>query len=73
MIQSIGGGIAGEELGEDLSINDLMESDVWEKHFELSGCSWAIKKVRENGRNYDIVIDALVAEACKRNGISENE
>ena len=67
-IQSIGGGIAAEEVGKDWSFDDLLKFDNWKSDFELAGCSWAITIIENKRHDHESLITSLVDEACKRNG-----
>jgi hypothetical protein len=69
---SLGGGFAGREESRELTITELLAWPEWRKHFELSGCSWAIPLIETLGTNADQLLSALVTEACGRNGLAED-
>lgn len=70
--ESIGGGMADRGGGFDYSLNELINWPEWKWHFELSGCKWATKLVDSLAGNPAKLIEALIAEACSRNGSPEN-
>lgn len=70
--ESIGGGMADRGGGHDYSLVELQEWAEWKRHFELSGCLWAATLINSLAANPVALIDALIAEACKRNGSPEN-
>ncbi|MCF2909416.1 hypothetical protein L1285_13915 [Pseudoalteromonas sp. DL2-H2.2] len=66
--QSIGGGIADTGGGRSYTLEELLAWPNWKVHFELSGCSWAISVI-ENSQDRKAMINTLITEACKRNGM----
>lgn len=68
--ESIGGGIADRGGGYDLSLSELLAWPDWERHFELSGCSWAALLIESLATKPEQLLDALIGEACKRNGLA---
>ena len=70
--ESIGGGMADRGGGYDFSLADLQEWPEWKKHFELSGCMWAVSLIDSLPTDPVKLIELLIAEACRRNGSPEN-
>jgi hypothetical protein len=70
--ESIGGGIADRGGGRALSLAALLAWDGWQRHFDLSGCTWAAALVDSMARDPVGLFDALVDEACIRNGMDES-
>ncbi|QTL34797.1 hypothetical protein [Pseudoalteromonas viridis] len=66
--QSIGGGITDTGGGRSYTLEELLAWSNWKVHFELSGCSWAIPVI-ENTQDKKALINTLITEACKRNGM----
>ena len=69
--ESIGGGLADRGSGYDVSLSELLAWPEWKRHFELSGCSWAAALVESLASKPEKLFDALISEACRRNGIAE--
>ncbi len=65
--ESIGGGHADRGGSRSFSLGELLDWQDWKRHFELSGCSWAIEIIEKN-EELEYLIGMLVREACKRNG-----
>jgi hypothetical protein len=68
--QSIGGGHAETGDGRDLSLRGLLEWEEWKRHFDLSGCQWAIQFIEAGANAEQLLIDTLVNEICRRSGTS---
>jgi hypothetical protein len=70
--ESVGGGLAERGGGRNLTLEELLTWADWKHHFELSGCSWAVEVVESLAEESDQLVDALVRESCKRNGLPED-
>ncbi|WP_136526556.1 DUF2442 domain-containing protein [Geomonas ferrireducens] len=69
--ESIGGGITDRGGGYDMSLSELLAWPEWKCHFELSGCSWAALLIESLSNNSEHLLNVLIVEACKRNGLAE--
>ena len=69
--ESIGGGHAERGGGDSLSTSELMAWPKWREHFMLSGCSWAVPLIESWAEQPEQLVNLLVNEACKRNGLPE--
>lgn len=70
--ESIGGGMAERGGGCDLSLQELLAWPDWRRHFALSGCTWATALVEAQAAAPQRLLDLLVDEACRRNGMAED-
>jgi hypothetical protein len=70
--QSIAGGHAERWYDTHYSLQELLTTPTWEKHFQLSGCSWASAVILSNPVQSDHLIQLLITEACQRNGRAES-
>ena len=69
--ESIGGGHAERGGGHSLSISELVAWPEWRQHFMFSGCSWAVPLIESLARQPEQLLNLLVSESCKRNGLPE--
>lgn len=67
--ESIGGGMADRGYGRDYSMQELLLWPEWKHFFELSGCAWAIPLLESLAAEPERLLDLLVSEACRRNGV----
>ena len=70
--ESIGGGHGDLGGGHSMSISDLLEWPEWKHHFMLSGCSWATTPIEALAGQPEQLLNSLIIEACKRNGLPED-
>lgn len=70
--ESIGGGHAERGGGYNMSIPELLAWPEWRHHFKLSGCSWAVPLIESYSSQTEQLLNLLIGEACKRNGVAEN-
>ncbi len=66
--ESIGGGHGDRGGSRSFSLSELLAWQDWKKHFELSGCSWAIDVIEAND-DLEHIKNVLINEARRRNGI----
>jgi hypothetical protein len=69
--ESIGGGRAERGGGQVFTIDELRAWPMWRRHFARSGCAWAIGYVDALAGQPARLIDALIGEACRRNGLPD--
>jgi len=69
--ESIGGGHAERGGSSAFSLDEMLAWPAWREHFELAGCGWAIALVDTLAGEPERLLDALVLEACLRNGLPQ--
>ena len=71
LAESIGGGHAEQGGSSTFSFAELLACPWWREHFELAGCGWAVPLVDMSGADPEAMLDRLVDEACRRNGLPD--
>jgi hypothetical protein len=72
LAESIGGGHAERGGSRACTFAELLDLPWWRRHFELAGCGWAIaplETLQYEPERLPDVLDRLVAEACRTNGL----
>lgn len=67
--ESIGGGHAERGGSNAFTLAELLAWPWWRRHFELAGCGWAIAPVEALQHEPERLLDLLVEEACRTNGL----
>lgn len=70
--ESIGGGHAERGGSRSCTLAELLDLPWWRRHFELAGCGWAVALVEaleQDPQRLSNVLDLLVDEACRTNGL----
>ena len=65
--ESIGGGHAEMGYSVNYTLTELHARPDWERHFELSGCAWAVPLV-SNANEPEALFRLLVEMVCQREG-----
>lgn len=69
--ESIGGGHAERGGSSSFSLPELLACPDWREHFELAGCGWAVPVVDMLAPDPESLLDTLVDEACRTNGVPD--
>jgi hypothetical protein len=70
--ESIGGGHAERGGGQAFTIDELRAWPAWRQHFAQSGCAWAIGYVDALADQPARLLEVLIGEACRRNGLPDD-
>lgn len=65
--ESIGGGHADTGYSVNYSLEELLALPEWERHFDLSGCAWAVPLLSKPSESTEL-LKHLVALVCQREG-----